>query len=65
MALLEIAGGIFCFFGFLVCVFWLLVAPPHPKKKRAVDPKLDLIRNRFTTSKIPSNIDVIVVGSGK
>lgn len=48
----------------MLSVVWSLISPPNVHKKRVVDEKLELIRNRFTPSKIPSGIDVIVIGSG-
>ena len=39
--------------------------PPNVQKKKVISEKLDVVKNRFTTSKIPNDIDVIVVGSGK
>ena len=41
------------------------MAPPNIKKERSLPEKLDLTKNRFTASKVPNNVDVIVVGSGK
>ena len=41
-----------------------MMAPPDVKKQRLLTEKLDVTKNRFTASKIPSDLDVIIVGSG-
>ena len=40
-----------------------MMAPPDVKKERLTE-KLDVTKNRFTASKVPSNLDAIVIGSG-
>ena len=65
MALLEAAACFFCLIGFIFALLWMLMMPPNVQKKKVISEKLDVVKNRFTTSKIPNDIDVIVVGSGK
>ena len=65
-----IFGEEFSLFPFLACIgvlfysLWRLISWPEVERTRAVNGKQDLIRNRFTTLKVPGDVDVIVIGSG-
>ena len=64
MALLEALVFFLCFLAAVICILWYIMAPPDVRKERSVTEKLDVTKNRFTASKVPSNLDVIIIGSG-
>ena len=49
----------------IIVLLWMLIAPPPDKIVRKAPENEDMYaKNRFIPSKVPKNVDVIIIGSG-
>ena len=63
--LLELFISSFLLASFILLFFWFLASPPKPKKVREAPVNDELYtKKRFIPSKVPNNVDVIIIGSG-